>query len=477
MMHDTQLRSRFHRRVRLAVIAGLALAVAMPALSAPAAAQSASRRATAPSPAPVRAQPALPDPELADALRRSGGIPREVERFYAARDWAPLWVANGRVGRAADTLIDLIRTARLDGLDPESYRLRPILDAIDRSADGSPRALARAEMLLTRGYIALARDMARPRDVGVIYADAELRPEAPDTGELLRRAGGAPSLNAWLERVGWMNPAYADLRMAAIAWVGEDDVRDRDPDKVRLIRMNLDRARALPEGHGGRFVLVDAAAARLWMYDKGRVVDTMRVVVGKPTDPTPLMAAMIRYAAVNPYWNLPPDLVPSRVALGVLARGASHLKARNYEILSDWSDDARILPASAVDWRAVADGRTELRVRQRPGPGNPMGRIKFMFPNEQGVYLHDTNEKGLLRGGERLFSAGCVRVEDAPRLARWLFGRPIPLTGTRPEQRVDLPGAVPVYLTYLTASAEGKKLVFRDDVYGRDDPGGGYRTR
>jgi murein L,D-transpeptidase YcbB/YkuD len=100
-----------------------------------------------------------------------------------------------------------------------------------------------------------------------------------------------------------------------------------------------------------------------------------------------------------------------------------------------------------------------------------------MFPNEQGVYLHDTNEKALLRGGERLFSAGCVRVEDAPRLARWLFGRPVPLTGTQPERRVDLPGAVPVYLTYLTASAVDGKLVFRDDVYGRDDAGGGYRTR
>lgn len=110
-----------------------------------------------------------------------------------------------------------------------------------------------------------------------------------------------------------------------------------------------------------------------------------------------------------------------------------------------------------------ADGRIEARVRQLPGPGNPMGRIKFMFPNDRGIYLHDTPEKGLLREDDRLFSSGCVRLKDAPRLARWLFGRPVAMARDTPEQRVDLPEPVPVYITYQTTAPAGGKLLFRRD--------------
>ena len=96
--------------------------------------------------------------------------------------------------------------------------------------------------------------------------------------------------------------------------------------------------------------------------------------------------------------------------------------------------------------------------------------MKFMFPNELGVYLHDTPERDLLREAARQFSAGCVRVEDAPRLARWLFGRPLAASGRRPEQQVPLPEPVPVYITYLTAAPEGDRIAFRPDAYGRDEP-------
>jgi murein L,D-transpeptidase YcbB/YkuD len=94
--------------------------------------------------------------------------------------------------------------------------------------------------------------------------------------------------------------------------------------------------------------------------------------------------------------------------------------------------------------------------------------MKFMFPNDYGVYLHDTPEKDLLRKTDRRFSSGCVRVEDAPRLARWLFGKPLKVRAGDPEQRVDLSDPVPVYITYLTAAPEGDRIAFRPDVYNRD---------
>jgi murein L,D-transpeptidase YcbB/YkuD len=123
-----------------------------------------------------------------------------------------------------------------------------------------------------------------------------------------------------------------------------------------------------------------------------------------------------------------------------------------------------------MDWHAVADGAQELRVRQLPGPANAMGRVKFMFPNDLGIYLHDTPERALFGKPVRYFSSGCVRLEDANRLGEWLFGKPLIAQTDAPEQNVPLPRPVPVYLTYLTAQASGGQVMFYDDAYGRDEP-------
>ena len=97
-----------------------------------------------------------------------------------------------------------------------------------------------------------------------------------------------------------------------------------------------------------------------------------------------------------------------------------------------------------------------------------MGVMKFMFPNEQGIWLHDTPVKEKIEEASRLQSAGCVRLEDAPRLARWLLGRSVKAQGARPEQKVPLPTPVPLYITYLTAVPSGTSIVYFDDFYGRD---------
>ena len=236
----------------------------------------------------------------------------------------------------------------------------------------------------------------------------------------------------------------------------------------RLIETNLERARALRVPASGRYLLVDAAAAQLWMYEDGRPVDSMRVIVGKPTEQTPMLAAYVRYAVVNPYWNVPPDLVRRRVAANVLDRGVSYLRDNRYEILSGWTHDAERLDPEAVDWNAVAAGRQELRVRQLPGPGNMMGDVKFMMSDELGIYLHDTPDHSLFDAADRRLSSGCVRLEDADRLAQWLLGGAPAADPSRPEQRVDLPEPVPVFITYLTAAPTEQGIVFREDVYGRD---------
>ncbi|HYD07883.1 MAG TPA: L,D-transpeptidase family protein [Reyranella sp.] len=234
----------------------------------------------------------------------------------------------------------------------------------------------------------------------------------------------------------------------------------------RLIQLNMERARRLPTS--GKYLLVDAGAARLWMYEDGTPVDSMKVVVGAPATETPMLAAMIRYLSVNPYWNVPPELVRSLIARRVLEQGLTYLSERRYQIFDGWGEDAALVDPATVDWAAVVSGEKELRVRQLPGGGNSMGAVKFMMPNSYGIYLHDTPNKALFGEAERWVSNGCVRVEDARRLAQWLHGELPPAASPDVEERVDLATPVPVYITYFTVDPAAKSLAFRQDRYGRD---------
>jgi murein L,D-transpeptidase YcbB/YkuD len=377
--------------------------------------------------------------------------------FYAARGGQPLWLRPGNE-QAAAALVAQIAAARVDGLDPRTYRVRDLARAL--RPGGSPDAVRRADMALSQAYVAFARDLRRAPPIGVIYVDRELRPQPPSPRALLEAAASAQSLPRFVEQMGWMHPYYAPLRRNLLAGAA-------DPRQRQLLAFNLERARSLPAGDG-RYVLVNAAAQRLYMVEGGEVRDTMRVVVGKPAQPTPLMAAQIRYASLNPYWNVPPDLVAERIAPNVIKSGLPYLRAKGYQLLSDWGDKPKVLNPASADWKAIAAGRKEVRVRQLPGPANSMGDMKFMFPNEQGIYLHDTPNGELLKEAARFFSAGCVRLEDAPRLGRWLFGQPLRPKGARPEQKVALAQPVPVYLTYLTAVPSGSSIAWFEDIYGRD---------
>ena len=203
----------------------------------------------------------------------------------------------------------------------------------------------------------------------------------------------------------------------------------------------------------GRYLLVDAASARLFMVEDGAVQDMMRVIVGKPASQTPILASKIYYATLNPYWNVPADLARTLIAPHVIEQGTVYLRERDYQVLASFADGAPEISPDEVDWQAVADGRATVKVRQLPGPANSMGHIKFGFPNNRGIYLHDTPRKELFAADQRNISNGCVRLEDAPRLARWLLGREPDAISSAPEQQVALPEAVPIYITYLDEPA------------------------
>ena len=246
-------------------------------------------------------------------------------------------------------------------------------------------------------------------------------------------------------------------------------ILNRGPDYyLKTLRANAARASALPTNLGDKFILVDVAAQNLLMFENKKIVGSMRVVVGKASSPTPVMAGMLREAIFNPYWNIPSSLLRETYAGRVLNGGEAYLKRANFEILSDWTDDAKPLSYKDVDWRAVQRGESEIRLRQRPGAGNGMGAVKFEFPNDLGIYLHDTPSKELFEADQRLFSAGCVRLSEPERLTKWLFGNSPQIDPLKAEQIEKLTHPVPVYITYFTSVPTKRGIAFREDVYSRD---------
>jgi len=200
----------------------------------------------------------------------------------------------------------------------------------------------------------------------------------------------------------------------------------------------------------GHYILVDAASARLYMMENGRVVDSMKVIVGKPETPTPELQSNLYYETLNPYWHVTPEVAKTVIAPRVLKDGDAYLNHQGYEVVTAFARDAEVLPADSVDWQAVAAGETQVHVRQLPGPANSLGHFKFDLPNGDGIYLHDTPRKELFAQDNRDLSHGCVRLEDAPRLARWLLGKDPP-PPSAPEQHVALPYPVPITISYLTS--------------------------
>jgi murein L,D-transpeptidase YcbB/YkuD len=239
---------------------------------------------------------------------------------------------------------------------------------------------------------------------------------------------------------------------------------------IRRLAVDTERAYRLPKtGLFPRYIIVDVGAAEAYLVDHDRVVDGMRVVVGAPKTKTPMMAVLMKDAKVNPYWNVPPELIRSLTAKRIGQEGLSYLKNYHYEVLSDWSGSGQPVDPKTVNWAAIRSGRQDpqVLVRQLPGPWNSMGKMKFEIPNDYGIYLHDTPHKDLFAKDDRWLSNGCIRLEDYKRFASWVFGG-VPQARTSREQTFDVQQPVPVFITYLTASARGNGVMFRPDPYGWD---------
>ena len=399
------------------------------------------------------------------ALAQSSGTlaAPAVAAAYQTYHIQPMWFRGGVESPAVGQLVAILQRAPFDGL-ADGPELAAHVQAARAQVRANPSSAPALEQALSAAWVRYVQGLKQPTK-GMLYAYPVLQPQGTSADRILLTAAAAPSLERHLATTASLNPIYARLRDQA--WAEAQASGNFIPDP-RLLA-NLDRARSIPSG--GRFMIVDSATQMLTLYENGQPVDAMKVIVGTNQLPTPLISSIMFYVTFNPYWHAPDHLVRKTIAPNVLRLGLNYLKTRGYQVIDQWSETPETIDPSTIDWKAAAAGTLHLRLRQAPGPLNSMGVLKFPFPNSEDIYLHDTPSKDLFAKAQRNLSNGCVRVEDARRLGRWLLGRDPVAPGADPEIRVQMPQGVPIVLTYLTAQVRDGKLTYLPDFYGWDKAG------
>ena len=249
-------------------------------------------------------------------------------------------------------------------------------------------------------------------------------------------------------------------------------------ERVRRIVVNLERWRRQKLAAHDRYIEVNVPGFTLNVMEHDQVHMTMRVIVGKEDQQTPLFQATMTHVILSPYWQVPSRIAKEEI-LPRLRQDPLYLHTQNMRVVQGWGVGARVVDAAGIDWTAVQAKRFSYRFRQEPGPKNALGRVKFQFPNQFSIYMHDTPTRRLFTKPSRAFSHGCVRLERPMELATYLLQGRSQWTPKRihaaiargKEQWVNLPRAIPVQMVYRTVWVDVDGTVhFRPDIYGYDTP-------
>ena len=246
--------------------------------------------------------------------------------------------------------------------------------------------------------------------------------------------------------------------------------------RIDQLILNMERWRWLPKRFEPSYLLVNIPEYTLHVIEENKEAFNMRVIVGKVLHETPVFSDKLEYVVLAPYWNVPFSIIDKELR-GKLAANPNYLDRLDMEVVKGYGRKAEVIDPGSVDWANVTQETFKYTLRRRPGPKNDLGDVKFIFPNSNDIYLHDTPHDELFSQSNRSFSHGCVRLAEPMKLASYLLrDRPewdqqtiLDTVATRREKYITLKEKLPVYLVYFTAWAdEAGRPHFRDDIYGLD---------
>jgi len=440
-----------------------------------------------------------------------------VRTLYRTYEEAPLWLEPEGVKERASTLLEGLAHAGDHALRTDAYpidSIRHVVNAKRIDSAATAADIANADVLLTAAYVGYASDMligqVDPRrishswhiparraavdsalfqtlqDSSIGQGLAQMAPQDSEYVVLLREYshyrdivtnGGWPvvssgvspeELSTRLEAEGYSVPSEDSVFAVLATWqrrhnldvdgkLGRATYAALNVDaetRARQIGSNLERHRWLPRALGQRYVYVNVPAFHLDAFDSGQRVLSMKVVVGAEYNghATPVFSDSMRWVVFRPYWR------PTQRIL-------------KDEILPRLKTDPAYMKRNDMEWAQESGDRV---IRQRPGPQNSLGLVKFLFPNDFDIYLHDTNQRSFFGRNTRAASHGCIRLERPADLASYVLGWPLDsvraaMDSGRNDRTVPLVQRVPVYIVYFTAYVRDSELYFAEDVYGRDD--------
>ncbi|OOZ38358.1 hypothetical protein BOW53_15815 [Solemya pervernicosa gill symbiont] len=244
--------------------------------------------------------------------------------------------------------------------------------------------------------------------------------------------------------------------------------------RMQQIRLNMERWRWMPRQLEEYHLQVNLADFSLQLIDDDRPQFGMKVIIGKNYSETPAFSGTVRYLVANPFWHVPRRLAVENL-LPKQKQDKNYFTEKGIRVLQRAAFGSEEIDPAEVDWMELSRNNFPYRLRQDPGVKNSLGRIKFIFPNEHAIYLHDTPAQGLFEKGVRTFSGGCIRVAEPIKLASYLLGdewsgeQVLDLIGEKETRRLNLSNRIPIYIIYMTAWVDEQGVMqFRNDVYGRD---------
>lgn len=486
-------------------------------------------------PAPHAVTPALQKLVAGNPLPKvEPAVWTDVRAFYTQREYSPAWVDARRPTGNAIKAIAVLNTATQHGFDPADYNAAALeemgqaVEKIDKESPERLERLAEFDARLTAGLLKFGKDVAVGRQNGDGHFKA--RRKSPDLVAAVTAAVDDPEkfveavrpphaeyaalqkalddLNGQKAKGGWTRVPSAtspelrerlaqsghlkeggDLPAAVKSFQELHSIRATGTVdaatlaalnvpldwRIQQVAINMQRWRWMPDDLGDRHFLVNIPYYHLIARESGKPVMDIRVVVGKPGNNTPIFSEDMETVVFSPYWNIPDTIAENETAPAV-ARDPNYLARQGIEILRVSSSGTQAVNASDVNWDNP-ESLKGLAFRQRPGSSNALGHVKFLFPNEYNVYLHDTPADALFAKPGRAFSHGCVRVEEPETLAKYVLkGYPewtdeniSAAMSAGVEKHVRLKEKIPVHIAYFTAWVdENGGLHFQPDIYGYD---------
>jgi murein L,D-transpeptidase YcbB/YkuD len=393
-----------------------------------------------------------------------------VDQFYRERNFVFAWSdSTGRMA-VADSLISFIRSCEEHGLIPGDYHFHEIEKVT--SIPLSHANAAALDFYLSDAYFTLWHHLKQGRVDPKTFARTDLSAsKVADALASLSRALNKINLREELELQIPRDNAYRDFQQTLKASLQKNQndslfIKQREKLIVNLERLRWKKKR--PDS----YILVNTPSFKLMVVDKDSVILETKVIVGKPETPTPELNSMIRSFIIYPYWHVPKSIV--KEILPHIQEDTLYLKRHNYDVLNSMGLPVK---ASAVAWQEYDAETFPYILRQREGSENTMGVIKFIFHNNYGVYLHDTNARRLFSKTDRALSHGCIRVHKAVALARYLIREDYIVSPEDLDQymqlqhrmEVRLPKPIALYLDYFTCESVNGEIHYYEDIYRKDE--------